>query len=125
MAAPWFTLFRAIPWSDVITHAPGVAKGAKKLWEKVATRKSTETQAATVTPTASPEQRLNALEARLAEIDARQQDSAELLAALASQNADLVRATEALRRRARLLSVGLAFALVTLLALGLRHVVAG
>ncbi|MBP8133206.1 MAG: hypothetical protein RBS05_01650 [Zoogloea oleivorans] len=115
MAAPWFTLFRAIPWSDVINHAPGVAKGAKKLWEKVATRKTTETQATTAAPTASPDQRMAALEARLAEIDARQQDSAELLAALASQNAELVRTTEALRRRTRVLSVGLALILIALL----------
>ena len=115
MAAPWFTLFRAIPWSDVINHAPGVAKGAKKLWEKVATRKNAGTQAATAAPAGSPDQRLYALEARLAEIDARQQDSAELLAELASQNAELVRATEALRRRVRFLSFGLALVLVALL----------
>lgn len=115
MAAPWFTLFRAIPWSDVINHAPGVAKGAKKLWEKVATHKSAGTQATTAPPAASPDQRLSALEARLAEIDARQQDSAELLAELASQNAELVRATEALRRRVRFLSFGLALVLVALL----------
>lgn len=115
MAAPWFTLFRAIPWSDVITHAPGVAKGARKLWEKVATRKSAETRATTPPASASPDQRLTALEARLAEIDARQQDSAELLAELASQNAELVRATEALRRRVRFLSFGLALLLIALL----------
>jgi hypothetical protein len=115
MAAPWFTLFRAIPWSDVITHAPGVAKGARKLWEKVATRKSTETNTTTAAPAASAEQRLAALEARLTEIDARQQDSAELLAELASQNAELVRAAEALRRRVHFLSFGLALVLIALL----------
>lgn len=115
MAAPWFTLFRAIPWSDVITHAPGVAKGARKLWEKVATRQNTEAATTAAAPAASAEQRLAVLEARLAEIDARQQDSAELLAELASQNAELVRAAEALRRRVRFLGFGLALVLIALL----------
>ena len=116
MAAPWFALFSAIPWTDVITHAPTVAKGAKKLWQKVSSRKATDTEtpgSSTVTdPVASPEARIFALEARLAESDARQQESAELLAALASQNADLVRAAEELRRRVRTLGIGLGIALV-------------
>ena len=120
MAAPWFALFSAIPWTDVITHAPTVAKGAKKLWQKVSSRKATDTETpggSTVTdPVASPEARIFALEARLAESDARQQESAELLAALASQNADLVRATEELRRRVRILSIGLGIALPLALA---------
>ena len=110
MAAPWSTLFSAIPWSDVIAHAPTVARGAKKLWQKVASRKAGDpaSDAATV---ADPAGQLAALDARLAEIDARQQESAELLAALADQNADLVRATEALRRRVRVLGSGLVLAL--------------
>ena len=116
MAAPWFALFSAIPWTDVITHAPTVAKGAKKLWQKVSSRKTTDTETPGGTtladPVASPEARIFALEARLAESDARQQESAELLAALASQNADLVRATEELRRRVRTLGIGLGIALV-------------
>ena len=120
MAAPWFALFSAIPWTDVITHAPTVAKGAKKLWQKVSSRKATDTEtpgSSTVTdPVASPEARIFALEARLAESDARQQESAELLAALASQNADLVRAAEELRRRVRTLGIGLGITLVLALA---------
>ena len=120
MAAPWFALFSAIPWTDVITHAPTVAKGAKKLWQKVSSRKATDTEtpgsSAVADPVASPEARIFALEARLAESDARQQESAELLAALASQNADLVRATEELRRRVRTLGIGLGIALVLALA---------
>ena len=63
-------------------------------------------------PGASPEARLAALEARLAESDLRQQESAELLAALAAQNADLVRAVDELQRRARLLGVLLGVALL-------------
>lgn len=120
MAAPWFALFSAIPWTDVITHAPTVAKGAKKLWQQISSRKATDTEtpggSTVADPVARPEARIAALETRLAESDARQQESAELLAALASQNADLVRATEELRRRVRILSIGLGIALLLALA---------
>ena len=61
---------------------------------------------------ASPEARLAALEARLAESGLRQQESAELLAALAAQNADLVRAVDELQRRARLQGALLGLALL-------------
>lgn len=120
MAAPWFALFSAIPWTDVITHAPTVAKGAKKLWQQISSRKAADTEtpggSTVADPVARPEARIAALETRLAESDTRQQESAELLAALASQNADLVRATEELRRRVRILSIGLGIALPLALA---------
>ena len=120
MAVPWATLFSAIPWTDVITHAPTVAKGAKKLWQQISSRKAADTEtpggSTVADPVARPEARIAALETRLAESDARQQESAELLAALASQNADLVRATEELRRRVRILSIGLGIALLLALA---------
>ena len=120
MAAPWFALFSAIPWTDVITHAPTVAKGAKKLWQQISSRKAADTEtpggSTVADPVARAAARIAALETRLAESDARQQESAELLAALASQNADLVRAAEELRRRVRTLGIGLGITLVLALA---------
>lgn len=115
MAAPWSVLFSAIPWSDVIAHAPTVAKGAKKLWQKVGKRPAADTPAADMpveAPGGTPEARLAALETRLAEFELRQQESAELLAALAAQNADLVHAVDELQRRARLLGALLGLALL-------------
>jgi uncharacterized coiled-coil protein SlyX len=114
MAAPWSVLFSAIPWSDVIAHAPTVAKGAKKLWQKVGKRPAADAPADVPmeAPGASPEARLAALEARVAEFELRQADSAELLAELAAQNADLVRAVDELRRRARLMGLLLTVALL-------------
>ena len=104
MPVPWSALFSAIPWTDVIAKAPEVAQGARKLWQKVGKRKAADAPPMpAVDPGASPEARLAALEARLAESDLRQQESAELLAALAAQNADLVHAVDELQRRARLL----------------------
>ena len=114
MAAPWSVLFSAIPWSDVIAHAPTVAKGAKKLWQKVGKRPAADAPADVPmeAPGASPDARLAALEARVAEFELRQADSAELLAQLAAQNADLVRAVDELRRRARLMGLLLTVALL-------------
>ena len=77
-----------------------VADGLKRM--NVATRKDI----------ARMEARLAALEARVAEFELRQADSAELLAQLAAQNADLVRAVDELRRRARLMGLLLTVALL-------------
>ena len=61
MAAPWFALFSAIPWTDVITHAPTVAKGAKKLWQQISSRKAADTEtpggSTVADPVARPEAR--------------------------------------------------------------------
>ena len=118
MAAPWSTLFSAIPWSDVIAHAPTVAKGARKLWQKVGKHheESTTTPVAPDAAVADPNARFGAIDIRLAELEARQQDSTELLAALAAQNAELVRATEALRRRTQILGAGLLLLAVAFVA---------
>ncbi|WP_442771177.1 hypothetical protein, partial [Zoogloea ramigera] len=97
-----------------IAHAPPAAKGPKKLWQKVGKRPAADAPADVPmeAPGASPEARLAALESRLAESDLRQQESAELLAALAAQNADLVHAVDELQRRARLLGALLGLALL-------------
>ncbi|WP_374482021.1 hypothetical protein [Zoogloea sp.] len=117
MAAPWSALFSAIPWSDVIAHAPTVAKGARKLWQKVGKHHADETEAPAAPATTDPDSRFGAIDARLAELEARQQDSAELLAA---QNAELVRAAEALRRRVQILGGGLLLLAVAFVASLLR-----
>ncbi len=108
MPVPWSALFSAIPWTDVIAKAPELAQGARKLWQKVGKREATlpappETPA---NPAPSIDARIDALDARLADVGARQQESAELLAALATQNAELIRATEELRGRVRQLGIG-------------------
>lgn len=112
MPVPWSALFSAIPWTDVIAKAPELAQGARKLWQKVGKREATppapaETPAETPASSApSFGERIDALDARLADVGARQQESAELLAALATQNAELIRATEELRGRVRQLGIG-------------------
>jgi hypothetical protein len=115
MALPWSTLVKAIPWSDVIAKAPDIAQGARKLWQKVGTQDSVGSAAAPASGDA-PDARLTALTAQVAELHARQQESAELLSALANQNAELVSAIAALRQRNRLLGAAAGVTAVIALA---------
>jgi hypothetical protein len=32
MAIGWLAVLQLVPWSDVISNAPKIAEGAKKLW---------------------------------------------------------------------------------------------
>lgn len=108
MPVPWSALFSAIPWTDVIAKAPELAQGARKLWQKVGKREATPPAPSETPASSAPsiDERIDALDLRLADVGARQQESAELLAALATQNAELIRATEELRGRVRQLSIG-------------------
>ena len=108
MPVPWSALFSAIPWGDVIAKAPEVAQGARKLWQKVGKREATPPAPPETPASSAPSigERIDALDAHLADVGARQQESAELLAALATQNAELIRATEELRGRVRQLGIG-------------------
>lgn len=108
MPVPWSALFSAIPWTDVIAKAPELAQGARKLWQKVGKREATPPAPPEAPASSAPSfgERIDALDARLADVGARQQESAELLAALATQNAELIRATEELRSRVRQLGIG-------------------
>lgn len=118
MALPWSTLVKAIPWSDVIAKAPDIAQGARKLWQKVGTQDSAAAPVADEAPT--PDTRFAALTAQVTELVARQQESAELLSALAAQNAELVGTVATLRQRARLLGAATGVtAVIALVALSL------
>ncbi|MCB4361464.1 hypothetical protein [Quatrionicoccus australiensis] len=95
MAIGWLSILKAVPWTDVVSNAPKVADGAKKLWETVARKKApTGTSASATSDTSSPAGQ----EARIAELagelDRLQQEmlaSSQLLKTLAEQNAQLVR----------------------------------
>lgn len=105
MPLPWSTLVKAIPWSDVIAKAPDIAQGARKLWQQVSTRDIADSVGTPVPGDASAtDARLTTLAAQVAEMSTRQQESAELLSALAAQNAELVGAVATLRQRNRLLA---------------------
>ena len=35
MAIGWLSVLKSVPWEEVISNAPKVAEGAKKLWKSV------------------------------------------------------------------------------------------
>ncbi|MDP3537614.1 MAG: hypothetical protein Q8S26_02805 [Azonexus sp.] len=115
MAIGWLSILKAVPWTDVVSNAPKVADGAKKLWEKVAKKSPGSTEAASDnSATLSPEGQSQAhLESRIAkltgEVSQLQKemiDSTQLIKALADQNTQLIRRVYWLSRG--LLVVGIA-----------------
>ena len=126
MAIGWLSILKAVPWTDVVSNAPKVADGAKKLWETVARKSASDTKAPAGSSQAlMPEaQALAELEARVGELasdvsrlQAEMIDSSRLIKALADQNTQLIRRVYWLSRT--LLAVGVA-AVVSLVLVLLR-----
>lgn len=124
MAIPWLAVLQSVPWSDVISNAPKLADGARKLWSTVGNNAAPPD--APVTPAervSSPEaQAVAALEARALAIEAAVSDlhgqmlaSSELIKALAEQNAQLVARVEVMR--GRLVRLGVAGGVLAIAAL--------
>jgi hypothetical protein len=111
MGISWLTVLAAVPWTEVIKNAPKVADGAKKLWGSV--RKDGKGAALPVGGNpADPQVRIATLEATVDELSKQMQASAELIKALAEQNAQLVQRIESNRRR----TVGLSIVVLLLVA---------
>lgn len=131
MAISWLTVLQHVPWSDVISNAPAVADGARKLWKNVARRgedgaepqvaAGAAASAAAASEGHSPEARAlaaltaraHALERQVADLHQQMQESSELIARLADQNTQLVQRIELNRKRMALTAAaaGLALAL--------------
>ncbi len=124
MAVGWLTALKVIPWADVIEAAPGLAKSAKGFFKRTQDGAPSAAEDPAVPPTgggdanslAQATQRITVLEARLAQTTERQQAAAALIDSLASQNARLVEAVDALDQRCQALKVALC--LVALVAVG-------
>lgn len=129
MAISWLTVLQSVPWSEVISNAPKVADGAKKLWSTVSKKAAPPFAPETsVQPSLSPEaQAIGALEERVFRAEAAVADlhgqmlaSSELIKALAEQNAQLIRRIENHRVRVKWLTVAVAIvAAISISALGL------
>lgn len=104
MPIGWGTILANVPWSDVIKNAPAVAEGAKKLWKKVGGKASTVTTAP-ASADDTPEARLAALQAQVAELHGQMQAAGEVIQSLAEQNAQLIARVETSRRRLLALAV--------------------
>lgn len=115
MALGWITAMKAIPWNDVIDAAPVIVKAARKYFARKPPDADPALDAGTDRSPEHAHARITALEARLVEMNEREQALAQLLESLAEQNAKVVQAVDVLRLRTRLLlliNVGLALALL-------------
>jgi len=116
MPLGWMTVFKAVPWAEVLAAAPGIARGARQAWTQVRNRGAGGEQQ----PPAKPQDRLGALEARVQELATQNLASAELVESLAQQNTRLVQAVEILRLRTRWLAAGVVVLVIVVLVLAVR-----
>lgn len=108
MAIGWLSVLKSVPWADVVSNAPKVASGAKKLWNAVG-KKAPEIPVSTAQPPvifSSEVQTLGTLQLRIgaleaASVDLRSQMAASsgLIKELAEQNTQLILRIETLRKR--------------------------
>jgi len=99
MTITWLSILKAVPWTDVVSNAPKVADGAKKLWETVARKKSPGNAASGTSAAATPDTptlagldtRITGLSDEVARLQQQMLDSSQLIKTLAEQNAQLVR----------------------------------
>jgi hypothetical protein len=108
MAIPWLAVLKSVPWKEVISNAPLVANGAKKLWNTVGNKPPVAASAAEPAETPQPaesvdlvalQSRLAKLESASAELHSQMLASSELIKTLAEQNTELVKRVEANRQR--------------------------
>lgn len=108
MAIGWLTVLKMVPWGEVISNAPKVAEGAKKLWNTVGKKPAEPAEFATpgeIPTLAGLSAQLTQAETALAELHQQMVASTELINALAEQNAQLVQRVETHRLRVRWLSI--------------------
>lgn len=107
MPIPWLSVLQSVPWSEVLSNAPKVADGAKKLWKSVARHAARAAPGEAADGTreapsiASLDSRLAAVESTIEDLQGQLLASSELLKTLADQNARLVAQAEAVRRQLR------------------------
>ena len=104
MAIGWFTVLKSVPWSTVISNAPVIADGAKKLWKAVEKKPpSPEPPPARDQVAADSGERavaslrtqLAAVELASSRLEEQMLASSELIKALAEQNTLLIGLVEA------------------------------
>lgn len=114
MAIGWMSVLQLVPWSDVISNAPKIAEGAKKLWSAVGKKPpgsdaadgATSLTAGDAPPTlAALEKRLQAVEMANSELHEQMRASADLIKTLADQNTQLIKRIEVNRVRLVMLAV--------------------
>ncbi|WP_208281157.1 hypothetical protein [Massilia oculi] len=114
MAAGWWTVLKTVPWSEVISAAPQVATGARRLWDTVNRKPGAVDPATGLSPemAAQEDDIIGLLIARYEQNDAELNDlrnqmraASELIANLADQNAQLIAKMDVQRQKITWLGV--------------------
>jgi len=114
LAAGWITALKLVPWRDVIEATPQVLAAARKLMGSTraghggAAGSDIAAGGATASLAATPEAVLRQWQDRVVRLEQEQQASAVLIQSLAEQNAQVVQAVEALRKRSQRLTAAVA-----------------
>jgi len=116
VAISWISALKVIPWGDVIEAAPGLVKGARKVFSRTQSE-PVPAPASTGDAAQPPAQRIEQLEAAVARLGEQQQAAAALVESLAEQHAKVVDAIEVLRLRSKLLMGACAVLLLVVAAL--------
>lgn len=108
MAGAWLNLLKSVPWSEVISAAPQVANGARRLWETVG-RKGVVTpdpdfdETVTSMPVddgmALLAARVEQQDVAIDQLHGQVREASKLITELADQNAQLIAKLEAARGR--------------------------
>src|SRR5688572_23809348 len=107
MGIPWFLALKAIPWDTILANAPAILRSADALLSETKVRP----------PAAAPRNDIQALADRVAALEQRDRETAELLTRVSTQVAALTTAGEVLEARARwLLVVAIAASVMSVLA---------
>ena len=127
MAIGWWAVLRMVPWAEVISNAPKVADGAKKLWSAVSKKspKQEMPDESTDLPPDNDFHTIATLRARLVTMEIATADlhnqmlaSSELIKTLADQNTQLIKHMEVNRTRiVRLTSATVVFGIMAVLSL--------
>ena len=109
MGIPWLLALRAIPWDTILANAPAILRSTEALLSETKGRP----------PAAASRNDIQALADRVALLEQRDRETAELLTRISTQVAALTTAGEVLEARVRwLLVVAIAASLMSVLACG-------
>jgi hypothetical protein len=124
MAIGWLSVLSSVPWAQCIRNAPKVVDGAKKLWNAVAKKSSSQKvsdsnpkpfAASELQTLANLDARATVVEAAVADLHSQMLASSELIKELAEQNAQLIQRIET--NRVRVLWLSSAMCLTAIVAL--------
>jgi len=111
MALPWLAALRVIPWRAILENAPAIARSADALLSRTAAQRSRAD---------SPSEAHQLLTERVAALEQRDRETAELLTRVTDQLANVTAATQVLEARTRwLLIIAVAALILSLVASGL------